>query len=65
MGFTTSETAITSFVATSLVIDIQGATVTVFVSALETRTTPTVATEARTAVPVSRAFVGTKTMLKT
>ena len=40
-----------SFASSSVSIDIHGAAVTVFGAALDTRNTPTVAQEARTASP--------------
>ena len=64
-GLTTSVTAISILFVLSTDIDIHGATVTVFVSALETRITPMVAQEGITEEPVSSVFVGEKTMLNT
>ena len=64
-GLTTLATATSILFVLSTDIDIHGATVTVFVSALETRRTPIVAQEAITDWPVSSVFVGENTMLNT
>ena len=64
-GLTTSVTATSIAFVESTDIDSHGATVTVFVSALETRRTPMVVQEAITDWPVSSVFVGERTMLNT